>query len=101
MGFINSSNCMANSYLMSRGNFKWTTKLFLHLLDLTVLNSCILLSSCGAKCTHRDFRLLMVRNLGEEAGKSQDHPTSSLVGRPSEAAAAANIVRLENRYNHH
>jgi hypothetical protein len=36
-------------------------------MDLTVLNSWILLSSCGAKYTHRDFRLLLVRKLTEEA----------------------------------
>jgi len=65
-------------------------KLFFHLLDLTVFNSWILLSSCGAKYTHQDFRLLLVRNLNEEAGKSQDHPTPRLVGRPS--AGAKNVL---------
>jgi len=45
-GFVDISDRMANSYFMSRHNFKWTTKLFFHLLDLTVLNSWILLSSC-------------------------------------------------------
>ena len=74
-------------------------KLFFHLLDLTVLNSWILLSSCGAQYTHQDFRLLLVRNLIEEAGKSQDCPTPSLVGSPS--AAAANIVRLDSHHNQH
>ena len=81
-GFIKNSDRMANSYSMSRCNFKWTTKLFFYLLDVTVLNSWILLSSCQATYTHWDFRLLLVRNLIEEAGKSQDHPTPSLVGRP-------------------
>ena len=99
MGFVDISDCMANSYSMSRCNFKWTTKLFFHLLDLTVLNSWILLSSCGAQYTHRDFRLLLVRNLIEEAGKSQDCPTPSLVGRPS--VAAANTVWLESCHNQH
>jgi len=99
MGFIDISDRMANSYSMSRRNFKWATKLFSHLLDLTVLNSWILLSSCGAQYTHRDFRLLLVRNLIEEAGKSQDRHTPSLVGRPS--AAVENIVRLESRHNQH
>jgi len=84
---------------MDRHNLKWTTKLFFHLLDLTVLNSWILLSSCGAQYTHRDFTLLLVRNLIEEAGKSQDRPTPSLSGRPS--TAAANVVRLESRHNQH
>ena len=47
MGFTDNSDCMANSYSMSQCNFKWTTKLFFHFLDLTVLNNWILLSSCG------------------------------------------------------
>ena len=74
MGYVDISDLMANSYSMCRRNFKWTTKLFFHLLDLTLLNNWILLSSCGAKCTHQDFGLLLVRNLIEEAGRSQDHP---------------------------
>jgi len=52
MGYVNSFDHMATSYLMSRRTLKWTTKLFFHLLVLTVLNSWILLSSCGAKYTH-------------------------------------------------
>jgi len=99
MGYVDSSDRMANSCLMSERTFKWTTKLFFHFLDVTVLNSWILLSSCGAKYTHRDIRLLLVRNLFEEAGKSQDHRTPRLVGKPS--AATTNIVRLESHYNTH
>jgi hypothetical protein len=75
MGYVDNSDCMANSYSISRRNFKWTTKLFFNLLDLTVLNSWIMLPSRGAKYNHRDFRLLLVRNLIEEAGRSQYHPT--------------------------
>jgi hypothetical protein len=52
MGYVDNSDHMANSYLASRHSYKWNTKLFSHLLDLTVLNSWILLSSCGAKYTH-------------------------------------------------
>jgi len=99
MGYVDSSDHMTNSYSMCRRTFKWTTKLFFHFLDLTVLNSWVLLSSCGATYTHRDFRLLLVRNLIEEAGKSQDRPTPRLVGRPS--AAATNVLRLESRHNKH
>jgi len=46
-GYVDNSDRMANSYSMSRCTFKWTTKLFFHFLDLTVLNSWIQLSSCG------------------------------------------------------
>jgi len=99
MGYVDISDQMANSYSMCRRTFKWTTKLFFHLLDLTVLNSWILLSSCRAKCTHKDFRLLLVRNLIEEAGRSYYRPTPSMLGQPS--AAAANVMRLDSRHNQH
>ena len=74
-------------------------KLFFHRLELTVLNSWILLSLCGAKYTHQDFRLLLVRNLNEEAGKSQDHPTARLVGRAS--VGAKNVLQFESCHNKH
>jgi hypothetical protein len=96
MGYVDNSDRMANSYLVCRCSYKGTIKLFFRLLDLTVLNIWILLSSCGAKCTHQDFRILLVRNLIEEAGRSQDCPTPSLVGRPS--AAETNVTRLEVRH---
>jgi hypothetical protein len=99
MGYINNSYCMANSYSVCQCSYKRNTKLFSHLLDLTVLNSWILLSSCEAKYTHQDFRLLLVRNLSEEAGRSQDQPTPNLVGRPS--AAETNVTRLEIRHSKH
>jgi len=72
-------------------------KLFFHLLDLSVLNSWIMLSSRGAKYTHQDFRLLLVMNLIDEVGKSQDGPTQRLVGR--QTVAATNVVQLEICHN--
>jgi hypothetical protein len=69
MGYVDKSNRMANSYSITWRTFKWTKKLFFHLLDLTILNSWILLSTCGAKYSQRDFRFLMVRNMIDETGK--------------------------------
>ena len=99
MGYVDNSDHMANRCSMSRRTFKWTKKLFFHFLDLTIHNSWILLSSCGAKYTHQDFRLLLVRNLIEEAGKSQDLSTPRLVGRP--CSGAKNVLRLESHRNRH
>jgi len=99
MGYVDNSDHMANSYSMSRHTFKRTMRLFFHFLDPTVFNSWILLSSCGATYTHWDFRLLLVRNLIEEAGKSQDRPTPRLVGRPS--SGAKDVLQLESRHNKH
>ena len=61
ISYVDNSDRMTNSYSMRWRTFKWTIKLFFHLLDLTILNSWILLSSCGAKYTHRDFRRLLVK----------------------------------------
>jgi len=56
MGFVDKGDRMANSYSISRRTFKWMKKLFFHLLDLAILNSYILHSSCGGKkISHRDF----------------------------------------------
>ena len=73
---VDSSDRMADSYSMSRRTFKWTTKLFFQLLNLNILNSSILKTSCKTKDTDRDFRLLLVRKLIEEAGKCLNRPNS-------------------------
>jgi hypothetical protein len=52
MGYVDKSDCMTNSYSISRQIWKWTKKLFFHILDLTILNSFIILASCGSKLTH-------------------------------------------------
>jgi hypothetical protein len=75
VGYVDNSVRTASSYSVSRRNFGWTSKLFFQLLDLSVLNSWIILPLYGAKYTHRDFRLFLVRNLIEEAARSQHRPT--------------------------
>ena len=55
--------------------------------------------SCGVIYTYRDIRKFLVTNLIQEAGKSQNRPTPTLVGRPS--AAATNVLRLESCHNKH
>jgi len=42
-------------------------KAVFHWHDLTILNGWILLSSCGAKISHKCFLLHLVRNLIDEA----------------------------------
>jgi hypothetical protein len=49
MGDIDRSDRMANSYSISCHMWKWTKKLFLHLLNLTILISHILLKYYGSK----------------------------------------------------
>jgi hypothetical protein len=65
---------MANSYSISRRILKWMKKLFFHLLDLAIFNSCILHSSCGGKkISHRDFRFTLVRNMLDQNREYQGH----------------------------
>ena len=64
-------------------------KLFLHLLDLAILNSYILHSSCGGKkISHRDFRFTLVRNMLAHAG-----PERRPLGRPPKVEKR--VARLE------
>jgi len=98
MGHVDNTGRMANSYTASRQTWKWTKKLFFHLLNLTIVNSYILLSSCGGKkISRRDFRLTLIREMLARAGHE---PRPSMpFGRP--ARTSTNIVRLDTRHNKH
>jgi hypothetical protein len=98
MGYVDKVDRMTNSYSISRRRWKWTNKLFFHLLDLTILNSFILLSSCGAKLSHRDFRLTLVRNMLEHAARGPPR-TQCPMGRPP--ALSTTLSRLDEASRHH
>jgi hypothetical protein len=49
IGYVDKGDRMADSYSVGHHTWKLTKKFSLHLLDLTVLNSCILLQSCCGK----------------------------------------------------
>jgi len=92
VGYVNKSDRMANSYSISQHTFKWTKKLFFHLLDLAILNSYILHSSCGGKkMSHRDFRYTLVRNMLVHAGPERRVPRPP--GRPPDVEL--HVTRLE------
>jgi len=75
MGHVGNAHRMANSYPAIHQTWKWTKKLFFHLLDLAIVNSHILLSSCGGKkVSHRDFRLTLSERCWHGLGMSHDHP---------------------------
>jgi len=95
MGYIDNSDRLATA---SRRTWKWTKKLFFHMLDLAIINIYILLSSCGGKkISHRDFCLTIIREMLAWSGQE---PRSSMpVERP--ASASTNIRRLDIRHNKH
>jgi len=97
MGHVDNADRMANSYTSSRRTWKWTKKLFFHLLDLATINSYIVLSSCGVKkISHSDFKLTLIRQKLAGAGHK---PRPSMPGRP--APASTKIGRLETHHNKH
>ncbi|XP_033607641.1 uncharacterized protein LOC117282380 [Cryptotermes secundus] len=98
MGYVNKADRMVDSYSISRRTWKWTNKLFFHILDLTILNSFILLSSCGAKLSHREFHLALVRNMLGHAARGPPRP-QRFMGRPPAVLSA--ISRLEEAIGHH
>jgi hypothetical protein len=92
MGYVDKGDRMANSYSINRSTWKWTKKPFFHLLDLTILNSYILLSSCGGKkISHRDFQITLLGNVLVQAGLERN------VQRPvvRTPAAATQVIRFE------
>jgi hypothetical protein len=52
MGYVDLSDKMVNSYSIHKRMWKWTRKLYFHLLVLTVLNSYIVYKSNGGNMTH-------------------------------------------------
>jgi len=98
MGHADNADRMANSYMASHRTWKWTKKLFFHLLDLGTVNSYVLLSSCGGKkISHRDFQLTLIREMLARAGHK---PRPSMpVWRP--APASTKIGRLETCHSKH
>jgi hypothetical protein len=98
MGHVDTTDRMANSYTAIRRTWKWTKKLFFHLLNLAIVNSYILLSSCsGKKISHRNFRLTLIREMLARSGY-EPRPFRP-VGRP--AQTSTNIGRLDTRHNKH
>lgn len=88
----------ANHYSISRPSWKWTKKLFFHLLDLAILNSYILLSSCGGrKISHSCFRLTLVNGMLAHAWQIQR--IQRPMGRP--AVTDMRVSRLEECDSEH
>jgi hypothetical protein len=54
---------------MNQCIFKWTKKLFFHMMDLPIFNSKILFSFWGPKISPQYIRIHFVRNFVEHAGR--------------------------------
>ena len=61
--YVDKSDHITNIYSIRRWTWKWTKKLFFHLLDHTIL------TSCGSELSHCQFRLTLLRDLMQEAGR--------------------------------
>jgi len=95
MACVDKGDRIANSYSISRCTFKWTKKLFFHLLDLAVLNSYVLHSSCGwKKISHRDFRYILMKNTLAHAGPERRVPRP--LGRPPNVESHITMLEVCN-----
>ena len=66
MGYVDKGDRMTNSYSINRRTWKWTKKLFFHLLDLAVLNSYIF--------------LFLIRGSENFAWRFSDYPNGEFIG---------------------
>ena len=97
MGFVDISDCMANSYSMDRHNHKWTTKLFFHLLDLTVLQQLDSVIFMWGSIYPPRFQTPSSEEFDWRSWKKLRSPHPQFDWKTS--VAAANIVRLVSRHN--
>jgi len=72
MRYVDISDHTMNTYSLSKG----TNKLFSHLLDLTILSSFITHASFCSKLSNQQFRLTLVRDLIQEAGRVHQPKTT-------------------------
>jgi hypothetical protein len=98
MGYVGKSDCIANSSSSSQRTWKWTKKLFFHLLALTILNSFIILTCCGSKLSHRQFGLTLVRELIQEARRV---PRPQATRQIKQAPSTSQLQRPDSGHNRH
>jgi 3-hydroxy-3-methylglutaryl CoA synthase len=91
---VDESDNMMNLTSLS-DSLKWTKKLFLHLLEFTILNNVIILASYGSKLSHQLFRLT-VRDLIQEAGRV---PRTQTTRHERQAPSISQLHRLDTRHN--
>jgi hypothetical protein len=77
-GYGDERTRMVNSCSVSQRTWKLTKQLFFHLLDLAILNSYIIFSSCRSKIDHRKSSPILVQNLWEMSSREPySHSTPS------------------------
>ena len=64
MGFVDKNDQVVTQHSMVRKSFKWTTKVFLHLIEETLLNSHVLYKQSDQPyLDFSDFKLSYVREV--------------------------------------
>ena len=87
MGFVDKSDRMVNSYGIARRTWKWTKKLFFHLIDMSILNAFLIHKSRSGKMTHKNFREILVHELIIHSREENVTAISISRGRPSPIAS--------------
>jgi hypothetical protein len=99
MGFVDMSDKMANNYSSSQKTWKWTKKLFFHLVNLIILNVFIIHYSCGGTLSHKLFHERLVHGLTHAA---QDiNSTTSILGCGWPSSQVVHVSWLDFKHLHH
>ena len=99
MGFVDKSDRMVNSYGIACRTWKWTKKLFFHLIDMTILNAFLIHKSCGAKMMHKNFCEILVRKLIIHS--QEENVTASGISRGRPHPTASQLSRMEVKHSQH
>ena len=99
MGFVDKSDRMVNSYGIARRMWKWTKKLFCHLMDMTIPNAFLIHKSCGGKMTHKKFCEILVRKLIIRS--QEENVTANGISRGRPSPTVSQLSRLEIKHSQH
>lgn len=99
MGYVEKSVKMTNCYGVAKKSWKWTKKLFFHLLEVTICNAYILHKSVGGKMTHKKFRESLVRDLIFQSHETNVKSSEQNAGRSS--LTTGSLSRLEMKHSKH
>lgn len=94
MGGVDLADQCLSYYRSTRNQQrKYYKKIFRHLIDQAVWNSCVLFKKNGGSMSHANFRMQLIENLIQLAGIQKNVPTGGVKMRASE-----NISRLTGRH---
>jgi hypothetical protein len=98
---VDKSDRMVNSYGIAQRTWKWTKKLFFHLLGMAILNAYLLHKSCGGKMAHKKFREILVWDLIVQSHEANITVSGISWGRPCSSGAQLSQLEVKHLQSPH